>query len=93
MKKLVLLLLLAGCRKVDYNTVKQETICKDYEGVWWSADGLKDSLVVKYSYTKNDTSYYTSNMPEFKIKHECPYKWKNDNLYFTHNRFTYEFRH
>jgi hypothetical protein len=93
MKKLIVLLLLTGCRKFNYSPVQSKAICKDFEGVWYCANANIDSLVIKFSYSKNDTSYYTSNHPEFIIKHECPYKWKGDNLYFSYNGFTYEFRH
>lgn len=92
-KLLILFIVFLSCKKVNFTSKNNYVVCNEFEGVWYCVNANIDSLVIKYSHSINDTTYYTSNHPEVKIKHECPYKWKSDNLYLTYNGFTYEFRH
>ena len=86
MKKLILILLLTGCKKVELidaikDGAKLTKADAGYVGTWWSEESI-DSLVVTFDYVVKDSIYYNSNIPKLDkgLTHSVNFKPKDDNL-------------
>ena len=87
MKKIILCLLLVGCKKVTLIDAiaagaKLTKADAGYIGTWWSEQS-KDSLVVTFDCVVKDSIYYNSNMPQLNkgLTHCVDFKPKDDNLF------------
>jgi len=96
MKKLILILFLASCKKDKISPVYSKSFSKVYEGTWWDISGsIKDSLVVKFDKVINDSVYYYSNVSYLDccLKHKIDYEMKEENLILNKDGKVFEFRH
>ena len=88
MKKLILILLLTGCKKVELiDAIKDgakltKADAGYYVGTWWSEQSV-DSLVINVDCIVYDSVYYRTNMSKYDkhLTHSVNFKPKDDNLF------------
>lgn len=90
MKKLLILILLAGCKKIEMRdpitdgaklTKADAGRITNYSGTWWS-EAVKDSLVIELR-SITDSVRYRSNMPQADpgLTHSIDFVPKDEQLF------------
>jgi hypothetical protein len=97
MKKLVILILITGCKKMKDPISDGAKLTKadagKLSGIWWS-EKVKDSLVISFDFVKDDSVHYRSNMIKFdsQLTHHLNYEPTDENLKLKDESGEYSFR-
>jgi len=92
-RKLILIFLLAGCKKYDSPNKQSADVKTIYEGIWWS-ENYRDSLVIKFKKVEKDSVKYFTNNSIFdsQLTHKIGFEPTDDNLTLMDRSNIYSFR-